>query len=123
MKQDELTAWRKKRGITLSAIVRSTKISSRYLEAIERGRFQDLPGGAYDISYIRQYARAIQYDADDILESYRRVKMPAVPAAPPPAPTLAARVRERLRAFLPRKTSAAGRSPSRLRRAADAYPR
>ncbi|HXA51826.1 MAG TPA: helix-turn-helix domain-containing protein [Candidatus Acidoferrum sp.] len=123
MKQDELTAWRKKKGITLSAIVRSTKISSRYLEAIERGRFRDLPGGAYDISYIRQYARAIQYDADDILDAYRRVMMPAAAAAPAPPETFAGRVRERLRALLPRRTSAAGRSPSRLRRAADAYPR
>jgi cytoskeletal protein RodZ len=124
MKQDELTAWRKKRGITLSAIVRSTKISSRYLEAIERGRFRDLPGGAYDISYIRQYAKAIHYDADDILDSYRRATMPATAAAAPaPSPTLAGRVRDRLRALLPGRTSAVGRSPSRLRRAADAYPR
>jgi cytoskeletal protein RodZ len=122
MKQDELSAWRKKRGITLSAIVRSTKISSRYLEAIESGRFRDLPGGAYDISYIRQYARAIQYDADDLLDRYRSVMMPA--AVPAPPPTFAERVRARLQAMLhPRRATAAGRSPSRLRRAADAYPR
>jgi cytoskeletal protein RodZ len=122
MKQDELIAWRKKRGISLSAIVRSTKISSRYLEAIESGRFRDLPGGTYDISYIRQYARAIQYDEDDLLDRYRSVMMPA--PVPAPALSFAERIRARIRAvLLPRRATAADRSPSKLRRAAGAYPR
>jgi cytoskeletal protein RodZ len=120
MKQDELSAWRTKRGITLSAIVRSTKISSHYLEAIERGRFRDLPGGTYDISYIRQYARAIQYDEDDLLDRYRNVVTPEPPA---PEPSFAERVRERLGTLFTRSASEADRSPSRLRRAAGACPR
>jgi hypothetical protein len=42
------------------------------LEAIEVGDFRRLPGGIYTTSYIRQYARAIDYPEDDILEVYRR---------------------------------------------------
>ncbi|HWC97978.1 MAG TPA: helix-turn-helix domain-containing protein [Candidatus Sulfopaludibacter sp.] len=65
--------WRKQRGISLAAIAASTKISSRYLEAIEGGRFQSLPGGVYALSYIRQYAQAIQFEESTLLERYRRV--------------------------------------------------
>ena len=63
---------RRNRGVTLEQIAASTKISIRTLDAIERGQFQKLPGGIYDVSYIRQYARAIDYDESLLLEAYRR---------------------------------------------------
>jgi len=66
-----LATIRSNRGITLEQISGSTKISVRSLEAIERGEFRKLPGGIYATSYIRQYARAIDYPEDDILECYR----------------------------------------------------
>ncbi len=49
-----------------------TKLSRRFLEAIEEGRYEDLPGGVFTVSYIRQYAAMTGYDADVILEHYRR---------------------------------------------------
>jgi cytoskeletal protein RodZ len=67
----DLTGWRKRNGVSLSAIAAATKISVRYLEAIERGKFRCLPGGAYGMSYVRQYAEAIRYDPDRLLERYR----------------------------------------------------
>jgi cytoskeleton protein RodZ len=67
----DLVNWRKKKGISLSAIAAATKISERYLEAIEHGKFRSLPGGAYDVGYIRQYAQAIHYDPDRLIERYR----------------------------------------------------
>ncbi len=67
----DLTGWRKRNGISLSAIAAATKISVRYLEAIERGKFNALPGGAYGVNYVRQYAEAIHYDADMLVEQYR----------------------------------------------------
>lgn len=59
-------------GVELDAIVESTKLSRRFLTAIEEGRYQELPGGVFTISYIRQYAEATGYDADLILEHYRQ---------------------------------------------------
>jgi cytoskeleton protein RodZ len=70
----ELATIRKNRGITLEQIANVTKIGVRTLEAIERGEFRKLPGGIYDTSYIRQYARAIDYDEDAILAEYRRAR-------------------------------------------------
>ena len=59
-------------GFSLEQIAESTKISVRSLAAIEQGEFQKLPGGIYNTSYIRQYARAIDYDESAILSYYHR---------------------------------------------------
>jgi cytoskeleton protein RodZ len=67
-----LATIRKNRGITLEQIARDTKISIRTLDAIERCDFRKLPGGIYDTNYIRQYARAIDYDETAILAVYLR---------------------------------------------------
>jgi cytoskeleton protein RodZ len=65
-----LATIRENRGISLEQISSSTKIGVRALEAIERGDFGKLPGGIYSTSYIRQYARAIDYDEAAILALY-----------------------------------------------------
>ncbi len=85
MKEDKsvlgLATIRRNRGISLQQIAESTKISVRLLEAIERGEFRKLPGGIYNTSYIRQYARAIDYDESAILTVYHR-EMDADSAVP-----------------------------------------
>jgi len=64
-------AKRRERGISLEQISRSTKIGVRSLQAIEEGDFRKLPGGIYNTSYIRQYARAIDVDEDELVAVYR----------------------------------------------------
>jgi cytoskeleton protein RodZ len=68
----ELAAIRQNRGISLEQISETTKISVRSLTAVENCDFARLPGGIYTTSYIRQYARAIDYDEVEILEVYYR---------------------------------------------------
>jgi cytoskeleton protein RodZ len=63
-------AKRRERGISLDQIATATKISIRSLRAIEEGDFRKLPGGIYNTSYIRQYARAIEVDEYELLASY-----------------------------------------------------
>ncbi len=72
---------RRKKGLSLDQIAENTKIGVRYLEAIEGGNFGKLPGGFYDISYIRQYAQAVQHDAADLLLHYRDAIQVEVSAA------------------------------------------
>ena len=67
-----LATIRRNRGITLEQIAMSTKISVRALHAIEQGDFRKLPGGIYNTSYIRQYARAIDYDESVLLAYYQQ---------------------------------------------------
>lgn len=68
----DLAAIRRQRGVSLAEIAASTRISVRYLRAIESGEFEKLPGGVYNTNYIRQYARAIDFSEDDLLRFYRR---------------------------------------------------
>jgi cytoskeletal protein RodZ len=66
-----LATIRRNRGISLEQIAESTKINIRSLRAIEGGDFQKLPGGIYNTSYIRQYAKAIDFDESELLAYYR----------------------------------------------------
>lgn len=67
----DLNAIRERKGISLRDISNETKISTRYLEAIEAGDFGALPGGVFATSYIRQYAHAIDFDEWHLLACYR----------------------------------------------------
>jgi cytoskeletal protein RodZ len=63
-------------GLSLEYIADCTKISMRFLRAIEDEEFEKLPGGVYDRSYIRQYAAAIGFDEARLLEYYSRMTEP-----------------------------------------------
>jgi len=95
----DLTDLRGAKGLSLVQIAIATKISLRYLEAIECGAFQELPGGVYTESYIRQYALAVD-DADNaLLNYYRSVYAPqtAQPAAAPATESWTDRFRDVVR--------------------------
>lgn len=79
----DLSVIRERKGIKLEDISRTTKISTRYLEAIERCDFRVLPGGVFNTSYLRQYARAIDFDEWDLLACYKA--RTRGPMAEPPA--------------------------------------
>lgn len=79
----DLATIREAKGISLHQIAEATKIAVRYLQAIEESRFHQLPGGVFNTSYIRQYARAIDYDEWDLLACYDSTVRPAEPEPPP----------------------------------------
>ncbi len=82
----DLAIVRQKSGVSLAEIAADTKIAASYLRAIEEGVFDRLPGGIYTVSYIRQYARAIDYDEDELVRYYYRVTG-TEPSQQPPTPT------------------------------------
>jgi cytoskeletal protein RodZ len=61
---------RRDRGVSLEQIANSTKISTRFLRAIECEEFDKLPGGVFNTSYIRQYASAIGIPEEKVLSHY-----------------------------------------------------
>lgn len=75
---------RRKRGISLEQIAEETKIGVRTLRAIEDGNFDKLPGGIYNTSYIRQYARAIDFDEQELLTWYYQATGEAPPGSAEP---------------------------------------
>ncbi|MCA1558287.1 MAG: helix-turn-helix domain-containing protein, partial [Acidobacteria bacterium] len=69
---DELRLAREARGITLRHISDQTRISIRYLEAIEKNDYKRLPGGIFNRSFIKAYAKQIGFDEKEALEGYLR---------------------------------------------------
>lgn len=65
-----LPGLRQKRGVSLEQIADTTKISIRFLRAIESEEFEKLPGGLFSTSYIRQYAAAIGFDAAELIRQF-----------------------------------------------------
>src|SRR5690242_725475 len=63
---------RRNRGLSLEQIADATKISIRSLRAIESGDFKKLPGGIYTTSYLKQYARSIDFDEHVLLAFYQK---------------------------------------------------
>lgn len=72
----DLSRFRKNSGISLEDIAAETKISLRFLRAIEAEEFDKLPGGIFSTSYLRQYAAAIGFDEAELLAHYNRTMNP-----------------------------------------------
>ncbi len=72
-----LAGFRQKRGVSLEQIADKTKISMRFLRAIESEEFEKLPGGLFSTSYIRQYAAAIGFDETELIGQYKEKTAPA----------------------------------------------
>lgn len=63
---------RESRNLTLDAVASKTKISLSYLNAIEKSRFDDLPGDVFTKGFLRTYARFLSTDEKDIIERYNQ---------------------------------------------------
>ena len=69
---EQLRLARESRGIGLREICDQTRISLHYLEAIEANDYKRLPGGVFNRSFIKAYAKAIGYDEREAIEGYTR---------------------------------------------------
>src|ERR1700744_6399614 len=68
----DLRAARLRRGDDLASVSRALKIRKDHLEALEEDRFEQLPGRAYAIGFIRSYA---DYLGIDPVQSVERFKL------------------------------------------------
>ena len=64
---------REARGVSLQEISEETKISMRFLRAIEEEHFDLLPGGVFNRNFVRQYARYLRLDEDTAVQDYLRI--------------------------------------------------
>jgi cytoskeleton protein RodZ len=53
---DELRMRREEAGHTINDVSEAVRIQPRYLEALEKGRLEDLPGTVYALGFLRTYA-------------------------------------------------------------------
>jgi len=69
---EQLRFAREERGIPLREISDQTRISIHYLEAIETNDYKRLPGGIFNRSFVKAYARYVGYDEKEAVEGYTR---------------------------------------------------
>lgn len=58
------------RGVSLEEISAATRISTRFLEALENEQWDRLPGGAFNRGFIRSIARFLGIDEDALVAEY-----------------------------------------------------
>ena len=69
---EQLRLAREARGMGLREICDQTRISVHYLEAIEANDYKRLPGGVFNRSFIKAYAKCVGYDEREAIEGYTR---------------------------------------------------
>lgn len=84
---ENLRRERELRGVSLRDIAEATKISVRFLQAIEQDRVDVLPGGLFPRAFVRQYARCLGLDADRLVAEFLYAHGDGVTesVAPPPS--------------------------------------
>src|SRR5688572_18020061 len=71
---------RQRRGWDIQSCAAQLRIRAAVLEAMEAGRFEKLPNGAYALGFVRSYADFLGLDRDEIA---RRVKAEAAALSAP----------------------------------------
>jgi cytoskeletal protein RodZ len=64
---------REARGISLRELSDQTRIARRYLEAIETDDYKELPGGIFNRSFIKAYAKAVGYNEAEAVSAYTEI--------------------------------------------------
>ncbi len=67
---EHLKREREMRGVSLEEISAATRINTRFLEAIESERWDQLPGGVFNRGFIRSIARYLGMDEDSLVAEY-----------------------------------------------------
>ena len=65
-----LCSQREVRQVELKTIAETSKINIRYLEALEQDRFDLLPASIFVRGFLREYARIVGLDSDEVLNFY-----------------------------------------------------
>lgn len=62
---------REAKGVDLPRVERDTKIRARYLSALERGEYRELPGPVYTKGFLRNYGLYLGLDPEYLVDLYR----------------------------------------------------
>ncbi len=90
---DKLKRERERRKISLDQIAASTKIGTRYLQALEDEDIARLPGGAYNRGFLRAYAHFLALPAAQEAELVRDLNDACEPRPVEPTETTPTRPR------------------------------
>lgn len=66
---------REKQKLKLEDVHKKTRISMKYLLALEEDRASDFPGEAYFLGFLRTYAKFLGLNGEELVEKYRQTKI------------------------------------------------
>jgi cytoskeleton protein RodZ len=95
---EHLKREREMRGVSRDEVCAATRISTRFLDALESEQWEVLPGGIFNRGFVRAVARFLGLDEDDLVAEYDLAfsEQQSETAAPvSPVPRQAARSRHR----------------------------
>src|SRR5690349_12316468 len=72
---DELRRQREALGLDLAEVAAALRIKPAYLEALEAGRPDELPGAVYAIGFLRAYADHLGLDGGEMLRRFKQESM------------------------------------------------
>ena len=75
---DRLRSARERSGLDLSELAQRTHVRRAYLEALEGGRYADLPEDVYTRNFVRLHAQTVGLDPAPLLELYARERLDAI---------------------------------------------
>lgn len=82
-----LRAAREQQGLSLEDVAARTRVRPAFLQALEEGRYDKLPGPVYTRGFLKLYARAVGLDPATVVEAWERQTKPwAVPKVASPRP-------------------------------------
>src|ERR1051326_1569186 len=67
---EHLKREREMRGVSLDEICAATRISNRFLEALEKEEWEQLPGGVFNRGFVRAVARYLGLDEEGTVGEY-----------------------------------------------------
>ncbi len=68
---DELRMRREEAGHTIHEVAEAVRVQRRYLEALESGRLEDLPGTVYALGFLRTYAEHYGLNGDEFVTRFK----------------------------------------------------
>lgn len=68
-----LRAERERRGISLETIATVTNVSAELWDGLERNDFSRWPSGIFARAFVRDYARAVGLDSDEVIDEFCRL--------------------------------------------------
>ncbi|HLJ66548.1 MAG TPA: RodZ domain-containing protein [Chloroflexota bacterium] len=80
---------RHKKNLSLDEASEATRIKVHFLEALENGEYNLLPGPAYTTGFLRNYARFLGLHPDDVAEDYHAMQPSPIPTVKPATRVLA----------------------------------
>lgn len=69
---EELRKKRESRHLTLEQVAKATKIRESFLEAIEEGNYQKLPGSSYAHGFVKNYLEFVELPIREYMALFRR---------------------------------------------------